>query len=160
MTRRFFLRLANATLLAAAALPTALFWWRSSRGAAPSDQWVDLGAAIKIPEGEWLPRRFSFERTNRWRQELTEELVYVRRVDRDITILSPVCPHARCVVSRDGDGFACPCHRSSFDSQGISLTGPSPRRLDELGWKVSKGRLLVNYQQFRPGVPESDVIAG
>ena len=132
MTRRFFLRLGNTLLLAVAAFPTALFWWRSSRGAAASDQWVDLGKAIKIPEGEWLPRRFSFERTNRWRQELTEELVYVRRVERHITILSPICPHARCIVRQDGDGFACPCHRSSFDPQGVSLE--APRRAGSTSW--------------------------
>ena len=34
-----------------------------------------------------------------------------------------------------------------------------PRSLDRLEWKVEKGRLKVNYQDFRPGVADSEVVA-
>ena len=162
MTRRLFLQLTRAlgtVFVAAAVAPPLVFWWRSARQAASSgESWIDLGVARKIPQGEWLTRRFSLERQNRWRNEVVEELVYVHRVERQITVLSAVCPHARCLVSLREGGFSCRCHRSSFDGDGRVLDGPSPRPLDALEWKVRKGHLLVRYQQFRPGVARSEAL--
>ena len=163
MTRRLFLGLGKALgllLAAGAALPPALFWWRSARVGKQPERWIDLGLARKIPEGEWLENRFSFERRNRWRQEVTEEMVYLRRDDRRIRILSPVCPHARCLVQTTDDGFACRCHRSFFDADGAVIEGPSPRALDALEWKVERGHLKVKYQEFRPGEREPEVLSG
>ena len=158
MTRRWLIARLAALLAAAAAAPAFLYWWRSGREPAPgAGEWVALGPARKLPEGEWIARRFSFERTNRWRHETAEELVYVWREGRDITVLSPVCPHARCLVRRTDDGFACPCHRSAFDGEGRVLFGPSPRPLDRLEWRVRKGILQAHYRTFPPGVTESEV---
>lgn len=162
MTRRWFLGLAaklGALLAAVAAAPAALYWWRSSRLPAPgSGEWVALGPARKVPEGEWIARRFAFERSNRWRHETVEELVYVWREGREITVLSPVCPHARCLVRQTDEGFTCPCHRSAFDSEGGVLYGPSPRPLDKLEWRVRKGVLQAHYRTFPAGeaAPEAD----
>ena len=163
MTRRFFLHLGKSLgvlLAAGAALPAALFWWRSARTDKPPEIWIDLGVARKIPQGEWLQKRFSFDRRNRWRQEVTEELVYLRRDDRRIRVLSPICPHARCLVRTTDDGFECRCHRSGFDADGAVLDGPSPRNLDALEWKVERGHLKVKYEEFRPGESEPEVLGG
>lgn len=162
MTRRLFLHVTaalGALAAAVAAGPSLLFWWRTSRRevSAP-DEWVDVGSPHKLPDGEWQNHRFTLERQNRWRQEVREELIYVRRVDRDITVLSPVCPHARCLVHVAGSGFSCGCHRSAFDDQGRVLGGPAPRPLDPLEWKVERGRLLVRYQQFKPGLARPEAL--
>lgn len=162
MTRRLLLKLGNvlaAGVALGAALPSLAFWWRSSRGERAAEQWVDVGSPHELPQNEWVERRFTYEHVNRWRQEVTEELVYVHRAGRDLTVLSPICPHARCVVQIADGGFVCPCHRSAFDATGVPLDGPAPRPLDPLPWKVEQGRLLVDYQHFRPGIPESETLA-
>lgn len=164
MTRRdLFLRsrALGALFLASLAAPPLSYWWRSSRGTGDQDaaaSWVDLGSARKLPEGEWLSRKFVLPRFNRWRLDMTEQMVYVYREERRITVVSAVCPHAACLVRPRDDGFACPCHKSAFDAEGKPLGGPAPRSLDRLEWKVEKGRLKVNYQEFRPGVADSEVL--
>lgn len=161
MTRRFLLKLGNvlaAGLALGTVFPSLLFWWRSSKGRPAGEQWVDVGSPHELPQREWVERQFSFEQINRWRQEITRELVYVHRDGRDLTVLSPICPHARCVVRVRDDGFVCPCHQSAFDASGAPLDGPSLRPLDALEWKVENGRLLVNYQHFRPGVATTEIL--
>jgi len=141
-----------ALIAAAAAWPPLRLWWRSARLREPAAaDWADLGPAARIEEGRWLQRALRLERRNRWRLEAREEVVYVRRAGETVQVLSPVCPHAGCLVRRQDDGFACPCHRSRFDESGRSVEGPSPRPLDPLEWKIERGRLLVRYQGFRPG---------
>jgi len=164
MTRRDLLlraRALGALFLASLAAPPIAYWWRSSRSGGaetPGASWVDLGSARKIPEGEWLSRKFVLPRFNRWRLDATEQMVYIHRQEREIKVVSAVCPHAACLVRPQDDGFACPCHRSSFDAEGQPLDGPAPRALDRLEWKVEKGRLKVNFQEFRPGVTDSQVL--
>jgi menaquinol-cytochrome c reductase iron-sulfur subunit len=161
MTRRLFLEigeLVGVLLVAAGSLPAALFWWRSSGASSAEDPWIDLGFAREIPEGQWLVEKFSVERRNRWRQEVSEEMLYLKRVGRDLTVLSGICPHARCLVQQEGEGFTCRCHSSAFDAQGRPLGGPAPRPLDEFEWKVEKGRLKVRIQQFRPGVAHQEAL--
>ena len=165
MDRRQFLRrildgggVLAGLLALGATLPAAAFWWRASRRRDGAEAWIDLGSAPKVPEGEWLRKTVRFERRDRWRREQASELIYVRREDREFTVLSAICPHTGCLVRRQDKGFTCPCHKSFFDTQGRSLEGPSPRDLDPLEWKVEKRRLKVLYQRFRPGVPDRTVL--
>lgn len=164
MNRRSFLdrlwqALAGALALGAV-LPALAFWWRSPSRDGDGEQWVDLGSAPMIPEGEWLRKPFVFERRDRWRIEQARELVYLRRDGRSFEVLSAVCPHTGCLVRRQRDGFTCPCHKSYFDGDGRAVEGPSPRDLDELEWKVERRRLKVKFQRFRSGVSERQVLEG
>ena len=56
------------------------------------------------------------------------------------------------LVRLGAEGFLCPCHRSLFDLEGKSVDGPSPRPLDRLECKTERGRALVRFRRFRPGV--------
>ena len=107
-----------------AAIPMAVFWWRSPTSGEAGDVWIDLGSAPKIPEGEWLSRRFVYERRDRWRLEQARELVYLKREGRSFKVVTAVCPHTGCLVRRQGDGFTCPCHKSFFDGEGRSHGEP------------------------------------
>lgn len=148
---------ALALLLAFASGPGLLFWWRSARRREPADAgWADLGTATRVEEGPWQGRTVRLTRRDRWREVTVEEAIYVRRTGETIEVLSSVCPHAGCLVRRRADGFDCPCHRSRFDPEGRSQDGPAPRPLDRLERKVERGRLLVRYQRFRPGIARKE----
>ena len=44
--------------------------------------------------------------------------------------LSTKCTHLGCMVQLNEDGYACPCHASSFDNFGEVLAPPATRPLD------------------------------
>ena len=144
-------------MAAAAGWPAVRFWWTSARFRDEAGEpWADLGPASRVDEGPWQRRTLRFQRRDRWRLETRDETVYVRRAGQAVEVLSAVCPHAGCLVRSEGDGFACPCHRSRFDAGGKPVEGPSPRPLDPLQWKVERSRLLVRYQRFRSGLPRRE----
>ena len=102
-------------------------------------------------------RNAAFQRKDRWASFERKELIYIYRNDQDITVLSAICPHAACLIRKNDEGFGCPCHKSSFASDGNVLTGPSPRSLDRLDTKVQEGRLYVKYEKFRSGTKAKEV---
>jgi Rieske Fe-S protein len=99
-----------------------------------------------------------FQRQDRWASFERKELIYIYRSDQDIIVFSAICPHAACLIRKNDEGFGCPCHKSSFASDGIVLSGPSPRSLDRLHTKVEDGRLYVKYEKFRSGTNAKKVI--
>jgi menaquinol-cytochrome c reductase iron-sulfur subunit len=147
---------ALALLVAVASAPSLLLWWRSSRQRERQAEWTDVGPAGRIEQGSWQGRTLRRSARDRWREVTSEEAVYVRRGGETIEVLSSVCTHTGCLVRTQGDGFACPCHRSLFDAEGRSVEGPAPRPLDRLEGKVERGRLFVRYQRFRPGIARKE----
>jgi Rieske Fe-S protein len=77
-----------------------------------------------------------------------------------IRAFSTVCPHLGCGVdwNEHTGKFDCPCHASSFDTDGRCLGGPSPRGLDELEVSHDGRDVLVRYQRFRTGTPKKEPI--
>jgi cytochrome b6-f complex iron-sulfur subunit len=57
--------------------------------------------------------------------------------------LSLVCPHLGCKVERRTDGFTCPCHGSSFTSEGALKHGPADRPLRSLNLSVDQNQHLI-----------------
>ena len=78
-----------------------------------------------------------------------------------------ICPHLGCAIDFDSSqkGFACPCHGAQFLSDGRSLSGPSPRGMDELPCRVTDMDaegvrwIQVKYQEFRTGTVDQRPIA-
>ncbi len=65
--------------------------------------------------------------------------------DEGIAALSLVCTHLGCIVSKEEEGFSCPCHGSKFDPEGAVLAGPAPRALRWLPVSMAvDGRLVVD----------------
>lgn len=150
-----------ALVLGAASWPLWSFLWASSRLREPADRpWADLGAASKVEGAGWQRRTLLLERTNRWRSETREDVVYLRRRGEAVEAVSAVCPHTGCLVRAEAAGFVCPCHRSRFDADGRPLDGPAKRALDPLECKVERGRLWVKYERFRPGIEAREPLQG
>ena len=60
---------------------------------------------------------------------LPEQKAYVCRDAEGIYVISAVCTHLGCVVSRKSDRFECPCHGSVYDREGRVVKGPAPSAL-------------------------------
>jgi menaquinol-cytochrome c reductase iron-sulfur subunit len=116
-----------------------------------------------LPEsGE--PRKFSVitTRVNAWNRESNVPVgaVYLQRLkDGTVRALNCVCPHAGCPVNyRPAQNhYHCPCHNSSFATDGKILDpkSPSPRPLDDLAVEIRNDtEVWVKFQNFRAGVHE------
>ncbi len=71
-----------------------------------------------------------------------------------------MCPHLGCSIDTfvpDGS-FTCPCHTSTFASDGAKTSGPTPRGMDLLATKVDEGFVAVDFRRFRVGTPEREAI--
>ena len=119
-----------------------------------------------VPE-DGSPRKFtvSADRTDAWATYADTPVgaVYLRRTGDDVLALNVVCPHAGCFVgvADEGSGFACPCHRSSFDLDGVvdDPASPSPRDMDELEVEVRNvDEVWVRFQNFLPGRDEKTAV--
>ena len=58
---------------------------------------------------------------------------------------SLTCTHLGCTVEEDGEGFACPCHGSRFDRDGLVLVGPAKKPLRQLRPEVIEANMLKLY---------------
>ncbi len=79
---------------------------------------------------------------------LPEPRLYILRDHSGIAAMSAICTHLGCVVDKDASGFICPCHGSSYTTDGMVLTGPAPRSLP--WYKVNgmpDGTLIVNLDK-------------
>lgn len=112
-----------------------------------------------VPE-DGTPRKFTVtaDRSDAWATYTDAPVgaVYLRRVGDDVRALNVVCPHAGCFVGMapDGSRFACPCHRSSFDLDGVvnDPSSPSPRDMDALDVEIrNQDEVWVRFQNFLPG---------
>lgn len=91
-------------------------------------------------------------------------MVYLQRLaDDSVVALQATCPHLGCTVDfvTKTDRFACPCHKSFFEKDGIRIdpdTCPAPRSLDTLEVDTERlrtdGEVWVHFQKFRTGTPE------
>jgi Rieske Fe-S protein len=71
-----------------------------------------------------------------------------------LTCLSATCPHAGCGIEFDERRrlFSCPCHNSTFATDGSHLDGPSPRGMDRLEVLTEGSTVYCLYQRFRLAV--------
>ncbi|MDE2166668.1 MAG: ubiquinol-cytochrome c reductase iron-sulfur subunit [Alphaproteobacteria bacterium] len=89
-------------------------------------------------------------------RESRQHAVWVVKDGGKLLVFSPICPHLSCYYDWNaaGGNFVCPCHNSVFSATGTVLSGPAPRPLDTLQYKVVDGRLMVAWERFRAGIAE------
>lgn len=121
---------------------------------------VWIASLKSLPEnGE--PRKFELYATKEdvWNRtpNVPVGAVYLQRQkDNTVRAFNAMCPHAGCFVNyRPGEGhFHCPCHNSSFGTDGTILDpkSPSARPLDDLVVEIRDGsEIYVKFQNFRAG---------
>jgi len=57
------------------------------------------------------------------------ERICIIREGNKLAAISTTCTHLGCSVAISDTGFACPCHGSRYDQDGIVTGGPAPKPL-------------------------------
>lgn len=157
--RRRLLKLAlggGAVALCTAALAPSIAFvlppWSARRG----ERWVRTIPLESLTDGVPFKVKVVSDERDAWKLEKDAELgaVWLIRDGDDVRALSVVCPHLGCSIAAATDGFACPCHDSSFDASGRRRNGPSPRDMDPLESRVTDGYVEVDFHRFRQGTAE------
>jgi nitrite reductase/ring-hydroxylating ferredoxin subunit len=126
LTRRGFLGV-SLPVLAAAGLGTFTI---GCGGAAIPSRTITAGRAEDIPQG--VPQR------------VEAYDVYLIRNDQGIAAVSGQCPHLGCGVRPASGGFECPCHGSTFASDGTVQRGPANRDLAWFEVRLEGGQVVID----------------
>ena len=110
-----------------------------------------------LPQGQPVSVSFQYKTEEAYlRQQETHDVWVIKHSPTTITIFSSVCPHLGCHYDWDAgtQQFRCPCHNSIFTIDGKVISGPSPRPLDTLPYRIENGELFVAWERFAPGIPQ------
>lgn len=148
----------GAAALCASALAPPIAYVVAKRGGANGEKWVKTVRVDQLPEGRPRKVKVVTDVRDAWKLDKDAELgaVWLIRNGDNVRALSVVCPHLGCSIGANegGKGFMCPCHDSSFTSDGKRENGPSPRDMDPLETRVVDGVVEVDFRRFRQGTPE------
>lgn len=155
--RRTFLRLITgaAGAVAAAVLGVPLVgYFFGLRKYGP--HWVDLGPLAEFPLNETRRLDFPSPMAQPWDGVTALTGVYARyqgqnEKDEDqFLVLSVNCAHLGCPVTwfQQSGLFMCPCHGGVYYADGSHASGPPPRGLYRVAWRVTKGRLEVQAPHY------------
>ncbi len=125
--------------------------------AAPS---VPVGAPDDFAIGEPKLVDFTITRRDGWVEATDKKSVWVvRQSPNDFVTYNSRCTHLGCIVNwqPQSQHFLCPCHGGTFTVDGTVIGGPPPRPLDTLDTRITGGRVVVVFQDFRLGVPQKEV---
>jgi len=108
--------------------------------------WIDAGDISQVPLNS--PEEVVFRRTRVDGWKVTSERTtawVVRQSPTEIVALAPQCTHLGCAYhwAEDRKEFQCPCHTSTFSTDGKVLAGPAPRALDRYEAKLEGNHLML-----------------
>ena len=103
-------------------------------------------------------------------KDLPLGLVYAQRVsDKEVVVFSASCPHAGCAVEYRNEGsrgahYYCPCHESSFKTDGsLAPDNTQAKRgldtLEVVEEKLEEGEVWIRFQKFKAGISEKKVVS-
>jgi Rieske Fe-S protein len=149
----------GAFVAATAGVPIAGALLAPLRRRAEALDFVRVARLDALPEGRPVRAGVVAARRDAWARQPPMALgaVWLVRRGDAVSAFSAVCPHLGCGVEAAGDGFACPCHGSTFDREGRVLGGPAPRGLDPLEARVTSGEaraVEVRYRRFAIGTSQ------
>jgi menaquinol-cytochrome c reductase iron-sulfur subunit len=125
--------------------------------------WSDVGkldefGSLTAP----VKKLIEVEQRDAWRRIVSEKAVYVLLPENGaVRVLSPICPHLGCSIpwNEEKQEFICPCHGAVFAKDGVRVSGPSPRSMDDLETKIENGIVKVRYEYFRQLIPQKEPLS-
>lgn len=167
VTRRAFfaslLGVCSGAIASVIGLPLLRYVLYPVRTATKASKWTLIGDAREFDNiAGPVAKTVTLTQRDGWREVVSAQSVYVTRsAEGQLKVLSPICPHLGCSVSwhENQNKFICPCHGGQFSADGTHLSGPPPRGLDKLDVQVTDGKLEVQFQYFRPNVPDRQLLS-
>lgn len=158
----YVLTAVGSLISAALAVPLVRFVAFPLRRQAEEVSWSDVGnveefRSLNAPTA----RTIDVKRIDGWRSSVAQSSVYVLPTANGIPrVLSSVCPHLGCSVRwiEKQNHFVCPCHGGTFMADGVHISGPPQRAMDELESKEENGVLKVRFQLFRQLIAQKEPI--
>jgi len=132
---------AASTLLVGGVLSSA-FVGPALRSQPP--QWIAAGRVDSFPMGAVSTVRLNYEeQSGFYRQPLVKPIMISRQ--NEFVVFSSSCTHLGCTVQWNANQnlFLCACHGGAFSRDGAVKSGPPPRPLDRLEFRIDSGNLLV-----------------
>jgi Rieske Fe-S protein len=118
--------------------------------------WVDLGSVSDFTLNE--TRRLDFNNPLRqpWDGITSLTGVYARyqgknaKDEDQFLVLSVNCAHLGCPVTwfQQSGLFMCPCHGGVYYADGEHASGPPPRGLYHVAWRVKSGQLQIQAPHY------------
>jgi len=111
-----------------------------------NQQWLTLGPVSGLTPG--VPSGFPYSITvqDGWVESSRSGVAWAITLDGvSVRVLSDVCTHLGCRVNWQSETFlfACPCHSGFFNSEGLVVSGPPPRPLNEFVSKIENGQISI-----------------
>lgn len=160
-TRRSFAEKAiymiGAAITAVIGAPAAAYLFAPPKSPETSDL-IEVADLAQFEVGK--PQEVVYYRTrvDAWKSTKEKTTAWVVKTGDDSAVaFSPACPHLGCVYrwedqaqgvsgSSPAGAFVCPCHASTFATDGAVMGGPAPRALDQYVSRVEGGKLLIGPQ--------------
>jgi nitrite reductase/ring-hydroxylating ferredoxin subunit len=125
--------------------------WRGALWATLGASLVALGRFLGFAQAE-PPITFILDRPEAYPSgaftPVADGRAFIGRDARGLYAINATCTHLGCLVQRQGEGFACPCHASRFDIGGAVLQGPAQRPLARAALALDgEGRVVLNLTQ-------------
>lgn len=74
---------------------------------------------------------------------LAEDIALLLLEDGSLQALGMTCSHLGCQVRPRGGFLLCPCHGSTFDTQGEVVRGPAPKGLTRYPVAAASGQIKI-----------------
>jgi menaquinol-cytochrome c reductase iron-sulfur subunit len=157
--RRGFLKWMIGVLSAMIALITGIPYLRAVISSAPFSKlsYVEVGDVGALSTGQPEDLNFRVQVTDAFlQQEVTRSVWAIKHSSDEVTIFSPICTHLGCHFKWNPQTrhFECPCHGSVWTMDGKVIGGPAPRPLDTLPHKIENGKIYVEWERFKVGIPQ------
>jgi len=118
--------------------------------------WVKLGPAADFGLNQTRLVTFDNPLRQPWDGITSQTGVYVRNLGDDaksgpqFLVLSVNCAHLGCPVSwfPQSELFLCPCHGGVYYADGSHASGPPPRGMFHLVWRVRDGALEIEAPHY------------
>ncbi len=156
--RRSFLKWLIGSLSAMIGLITGIPFIRAVISSAPLQKlsYAEVGDVSSLSSGQPQDMNFRVTVTDAYlQQEVTRSVWVIKHSSSDLTVFSPICTHLGCHFKWNPQTrhFECPCHGSVWSIDGKVLGGPAPRPLDTFPYKIVDGKLYVEWERFKVGIP-------
>ncbi len=116
---------------------------------AGEEKWINLGPASSVVPGVPTPFKWSRRVEDGWVKTTQSGTAYAVQLEgQELKVLSDVCTHLGCRVTWDPNRqlFVCPCHDGFFMADGRVSSGPPPKPLISLPYRIENGQIQIRLE--------------